>query len=215
MFLMGIPVSKLTLLSFCMMILSSFVAAWEDLYSLILSLLLRQPILQENHLFMYSGYIWMITNCFCSSAYVLEMRKRMKSNHFTDLDGMLFPYYCPSESYLAIFYNGLLGIPFLIICTLTMDNWNSENISRNSNDKKVLPIITILLSGIFSAGISYTSLWCVRVTSSTTYSMVGALNKLPISISGLIFFKTPATFSTVSAIILGFFSGILYTLEKI
>ncbi|KAG5436877.1 hypothetical protein PCANB_001630 [Pneumocystis canis] len=201
MFLMGIPVSKLTLLSFCMMILSSFVAAWEDLYSLILSLLLRQPILQENHLFI--------------SAYVLEMRKRMKSNHFTDLDGMLFPYYCPSESYLAIFYNGLLGIPFLIICTLTMDNWNSENISRNSNDKKVLPIITILLSGIFSAGISYTSLWCVRVTSSTTYSMVGALNKLPISISGLIFFKTPATFSTVSAIILGFFSGILYTLEKI
>lgn len=45
--------------------------------------------------------------------------------------------------------------------------------------------------------------------------MVGSLNKLPIAISGLIFFDAPVTVASVSAIFLGFVSGIVYTLAKI
>lgn len=53
---------------------------------------------------------------------------------------------------------------------------------------------------------------CMRVTNSTTYSMVGALNKLPIAVSGLIFFNdTPITVSSVGSIVVGFISGIIYT----
>ncbi|KAJ5413815.1 hypothetical protein N7509_000442 [Penicillium cosmopolitanum] len=58
----------------------------------------------------------------------------------------------------------------------------------------------MILSGASTVFISYASAWCVRVTSSTTYSMVGALNKLPIALSGLIFFDAPCTFPSVSAI---------------
>ncbi|KTW25615.1 hypothetical protein T552_03475 [Pneumocystis carinii B80] len=170
-FFMGGSVSKLALLSFFMMILSSLMIAWDDLYSLLSGLWFRRSFLLD-HSFLYYGYLWIITNCICSSAYVLETRKKIKSGHFTDFDSM--------------FYSNLLGIPILIICTLTMDDWSSQNITLNKIN--IIPIISILLSGIFSAGIGYTSLWCIRVTSSTTYSMIGALNKLPVSITGLVFF---------------------------
>jgi GDP-mannose transporter len=73
----------------------------------------------------------------------------------------------------------------------------------------------MIFSGLSSVFISYTSAWCVRVTSSTTYSMVGALNKLPIAISGLVFFDAPVTFPSVSAIAIGFVSGIVYALAKV
>ncbi len=45
--------------------------------------------------------------------------------------------------------------------------------------------------------------------------MVGALNKLPIAMSGLIFFDAPVTFGSVSAIGVGFVSGIVYALAKV
>jgi GDP-mannose transporter len=45
--------------------------------------------------------------------------------------------------------------------------------------------------------------------------MVGALNKLPIAVSGLIFFHAPVTFGSVSAIFLGFVSGIVYAWAKV
>ena len=45
--------------------------------------------------------------------------------------------------------------------------------------------------------------------------MVGALNKLPISIAGLLFFGVPVTLGSVSSILLGFAAGLLYTKAKI
>ncbi len=68
----------------------------------------------------------------------------------------------------------------------------------------------MIYSGLIAIFISYCSSWCIRVTSSTTYSMVGALNKLPIALSGLIFFNAPVTFGSVSAIGIGFVSGLVY-----
>lgn len=44
--------------------------------------------------------------------------------------------------------------------------------------------------------------------------MVGALNKLPVAASGMIFFGDPATFTSVSAIVLGFVAGLVYAMGK-
>lgn len=73
----------------------------------------------------------------------------------------------------------------------------------------------MIYSGAGAIFISYASTWCQRVTSSTTYSMVGALNKLPIAVSGFVFFDAPLTFGSVSAIFFGFVSGIVYAWAKI
>lgn len=118
--------------------------------------------------------------------------------------------------HLAMFYNNLLSIPVLLVLTFLMEDWSSANIARNfpSTDRNGI-LFAMILSGLSSVFISYTPAWCVRVTSSTTYSMVGALNKLPIALSGLIFFDAPVTFPSVSAIVVGFISGIVYAVAKI
>ena len=115
-----------------------------------------------------------------------------------------------------MFYNNLLSIPILLVMSLFTEDWSSTNVQKNfPAEQRDGLIIAMVFSGLSSIFISYTSAWCVRVTSSTTYSMVGALNKLPIALSGLIFFDAPVTFPSVSAIAVGFVSGIVYAWAKV
>lgn len=46
------------------------------------------------------------------------------------------------------------------------------------------------------------------------FSMVGALNKLPVAVSGMLFFGDVATFGSVSAIAAGVLSGLMYAIAK-
>lgn len=115
-----------------------------------------------------------------------------------------------------MFYNNVLSIPILLAASIFVENWSGENVEKNfPSDRRTNIISAMVFSGLSSVFISYTSAWCVRVTSSTTYSMVGALNKLPIAVSGLIFFDAPVTIPSVSAIAVGFVSGIVYALAKV
>jgi hypothetical protein len=87
-------------------------------------------------------------------------------------------------------------------------------------------LFAILVSGFSSVFISYCTAWCLRVTSSTTYrfiifkgstkwhSMAGALNKLPVAVSGMIFFDAPVTFFSVTAVMIGIaFRSVLLTCQ--
>jgi GDP-mannose transporter len=115
-----------------------------------------------------------------------------------------------------MFYNNLLSIPVLLIATFLLEDWSAANVAKNFPPGQSGNIFTAMaISGLSSVFISYTSAWCVRVTSSTTYSMVGMLNKLPVSIAGIIFFNAPVTFASFTAIIFGFFSGIIYAIAKV
>jgi GDP-mannose transporter len=147
------------------------------------------------------GYLWMGANCVVSAAYVLSMRKKMKGMGFSDWDTM--------------FYNNLLSVPVLILSSFLMEDWSSASLTRNfpPETRNVL-LFAIAFSGAAAVGISYTTAWCIRVTSSTTYSMVGALNKLPVAASGMIFFGDPVNFGSVSAISVGFLAGVLYAIAK-
>jgi GDP-mannose transporter len=44
--------------------------------------------------------------------------------------------------------------------------------------------------------------------------MVGALNKLPVAASGMIFFGDPVTTGSVSAVSVGFLAGVVYAIAK-
>ncbi len=52
------------------------------------------------------------------------------------------------------------------------------------------------------------------MTMARECSMTGALNKLPVAASGMIFFGDPVTLGSVTAISVGFFAGILYAIAK-
>jgi GDP-mannose transporter len=115
-----------------------------------------------------------------------------------------------------MFYNNLLTIPVLVVCSLLVEDWSADNLAKNFPPESRNPLlIGMVYSGLVAILITYCSSWCIRVTSSTTYSMVGALNKLPIAVSGLVFFHAPVTFGSVSAIFIGFVSGLVYAWAKI
>lgn len=180
----GGQVTSMALGSFILMVLSSVIACLGDQ--------------NEGEAFALNiGYFWMFTNCLSSAAFVLYMRKRIKLTNFKDFDTM--------------YYNNVLSIPILLAASLILEDWSAENLAINFSKASV---IAMVVSGLASVGISYCSGWCVRVTSSTTYSMVGALNKLPIALSGLVFFDANVNFLSVSSIFIGFLAGLVYTVAK-
>ncbi|CAJ0896650.1 15805_t:CDS:2, partial [Entrophospora sp. SA101] len=135
------------------------------------------------------GYIWMGFNCVSSATYILFMRKRIKSTNFKDFD--------------TVYYNNMLSTPLLVFMSLIVEDWSYANLEKNFPiEVRGILISSMLFSGLSAFAISFASAWCIRVTSSTTYSMVGALNKLPIAASGIIFFGDPTTFGSVSAILI-------------
>ena len=114
-----------------------------------------------------------------------------------------------------MYYNNTLTIPILLLASLFIEDWSMENLSKNFPPEQRNTIISaMILSGLSTIFISYTSAWCIRVTSPATYSMTGALNKLPMSIVGLVFFDAPVTFGSISAILVGFISGIVFAVAK-
>lgn len=204
----GGRVTGLTLISFIFMVLSSVIAAWADISEALtagdpavvegLGALAMMKGVVTN---MNVGYFWMFVNCLTSATYVLSMRKRIKVTGFSDWDTM--------------FYNNLLSIPVLAFFSIVAENWGSENLHRNfPEETRNFLLFAIAFSGAAAVGISYTTAWCIRVTSSTTYSMVGALNKLPVAASGMLFFGDAVTVGSVSAVSVGFGAGLVYAVAK-
>lgn len=188
----GGSVTTMTLGSFLLMVFSSILATYGDNAA--------AKTLEDQYA-TYYGYFWMLVNCFASAAFVLFMRIRIKLTNFKDFDTM--------------YYNNLLSIPILLVATFVFEDWSADNLEKNfPAENRTSTILAMVISGACSVGISYCSAWCVRVTSSTTYSMVGALNKLPIALSGLVFFDAAVNFWSVSSIFIGFISGLVYALAK-
>ncbi|KAF7728297.1 GDP-mannose transporter into the lumen of the Golgi [Apophysomyces ossiformis] len=175
----GGTVTRLMLISFGLMVLSSVIAGWADISETL------SKIVELNTTFI--GYFWMATNCISSAAFVLYMRKRIKLTNFKDFD--------------TVFYNNLLSIPILLIPSFVFEDWSAENFEMMfPPESRHQMIWAMIFSGVSAFAMSYASAWCVRTTSSTTYSMVGALNKLPIAASGILFF--------------GFIAGLVYSYAK-
>lgn len=195
----GGRVTAMELSSFLLMVFSSIVATWGDQQAIAKKLeeAALTGITEQSFLVRNQGYFWMFTNCIASAMFVLIMRKRIKLTNFKDFDTM--------------FFNNVLALPILLCSSLVVENWSQENISRSFTRETM---IAMVISGMASVGISYCSVWCVRVTSSTTYSMVGALNKLPIALSGLVFFDAPKNFLSFFSIFIGFLSGLVYAVAK-
>jgi GDP-mannose transporter len=114
-----------------------------------------------------------------------------------------------------MYYNNVLTLPILLLCTLFLESWTGANLALNfPASSRSTQIIAMIYSGLATIFISYASAWCIRITSSTTYSMVGALNKLPIAVSGLLVFEKEVTRGGVFAILMGFGSGVAYAWAK-
>ncbi|KAK8854545.1 GDP-mannose transporter 2 [Kwoniella newhampshirensis] len=208
----GGSVTGLTLVAFFLMVGSSIIAAWADISTTLARLSAGIAVIDPTSGAdvplptsvigsLNAGYVWMFINCIASAAYVLFMRKRIKATGFKDWDSM--------------FYNNLLSIPVLLIFSILVEDWGSASFARNFPEVgRTFLLSAIVFSGAVAVFISYSTAWCVRTCGSTTYSMVGALNKLPVAASGILFFGDPANMGNVSAIAVGGVAGVVYAVAK-
>ena len=84
----GGRVTSLTLLSFGLMVFSSIIAAWADIQAALNGQHTQETSAAISTL--NAGYAWMGINVFCTSAFVLGMRKVIKKMNFGDWDSKCF-----------------------------------------------------------------------------------------------------------------------------
>jgi len=145
------------------------------------------------------GYAWMSCNCCAQAAYVLYMRQGKKTTKLSEW-GMSF-------------YNNLLCCGMMIGVTFgTGEFMQSLKFASWGNAGFLM---ALSFSGLIGTGLSLSVFWCITSTSPTTYSMIGALNKIPITIFSVIFFHVLFTWKTAVSVSVGLSAGIVYTKAKL
>ncbi|ONH99957.1 hypothetical protein PRUPE_6G059800 [Prunus persica] len=126
------------------------------------------------------GYAWQISNCILTASYSLTLRRVMDEAKKYTRSGSL-------NEVSMVLLNNLLSLPFAAFLIIMFDEW--EYIK--SVDVIKLPMFWVIAtaSGLLGLAISFTSMWFLHQTGPTTYSLVGSLNKIPISLAGLVLFK--------------------------
>jgi len=147
--------------------------------------------------FDFTGYAWMSMNSLISAGYVLYMRLAMSGTKLSEFGN--------------VYYNNLLSIP-LVLPIMLFNGLDGLGEFPYWNDASFIAMAFFV--GLSSVGISFASFWTVRTTSPTTYSIVGSLNKIPLTILGVIVFRTPMNTPGAISIIIGLMGGVVYSLCK-
>ncbi|KAL1178006.1 hypothetical protein V6Z11_A03G068600 [Gossypium hirsutum] len=151
------------------------------------------------------GYTWQILNCIFTAAYSLTLRLVMdKAKQATKLGSL--------NNVSMVLLNNLLSLPFAIFLIFVLNEWEYVI----NADVIELPVFWVVAtaSGLLGLAISFTSMWFLHQTGPTTYSLVGSLNKVPISIAGLMLFKVPLSVPNMFSILFGLFAGIFFARAK-
>ncbi|GJM97115.1 hypothetical protein PR202_ga14017 [Eleusine coracana subsp. coracana] len=137
------------------------------------------------------GYTWQILNCFLTAGYSLTLRRLMDTAKQSTKSGSL-------NEVSMVLLNNALSIPFAIVLIVIFNEWE----------------YVIKRSGLLGLAISFSSVWFLHQTGPTTYSLVGSLNKIPISVAGILLFDVPVSVENLCSIGFGLFAGIFFAKAK-
>jgi GDP-mannose transporter len=158
--------------------------------SVLISLDREGPWKEESRKNRIWGLLWMGANCMATAAYTINLNKFSKEARN------------PVE---ASIYINLFAIPLIFLGTVCS--------GRPAVDLNIF--CWIALSGVSSTLVSYSYSLASEMFTSTTMTVIGAMNKLPISLSGMCTGLESAT-SPLKwvAIIVGSFSAGLYAYSR-
>jgi len=128
-----------------------------------------------------------------SLSYVMRNNKKMSKNQMA-------------------FYNSLLGIPVITVAAVVLGDVPAGFQAPQLKSPGFLFAVTV--SGCIGFFLQLSSLWCISATSPSTYSMVGAFNKVPVAILGVVLFDNPVTAKLAVFITMGIGGGILFSYIK-
>ncbi|KAJ4715334.1 GDP-mannose transporter GONST1-like [Melia azedarach] len=152
------------------------------------------------------GYAWQILNCFLTASYSLTLRRVMDTAKQVTKSGNL------NEFSMVLLNNGLsLPLGFLLVIVFN----EVDYLSRTPLLRLPSFWLVMTLSGFLGLAISFTSMWFLHQTGATTYSLVGSLNKIPLSVAGILLFKVPTSLENSASIFFGLLAGVFFARAKI
>nr|ABF99644.1 GONST2 Golgi Nucleotide sugar transporter, putative [Oryza sativa Japonica Group] len=128
------------------------------------------------------GYMWQLFNCFLTAGYSLTLRRVMDVAKQSTKSGSL-------NEVSMVLLNNALSIPLALILIVIFDEWQYVYEVEVTRDPMFWAFATA--SGLLGLAISFSSVWFLHRTGPTTYSLVGSLNKIPISVAGILLFNVP------------------------
>ncbi|KAL7126968.1 hypothetical protein ABFS83_14G222800 [Erythranthe nasuta] len=151
------------------------------------------------------GYTWQFFNCFLTASYSLTLRRVMDTAKLVTKSGEL-------NEFSMVMLNNTLSLPlglFLIFVFNEVDYLSQSPLLR-------LPTfwVVITFSGFLGLAISFTSMWFLHQTGATTYSLVGSLNKIPLSVAGILLFNVSTSLENSASIFFGLAAGVLFARAK-
>lgn len=152
------------------------------------------------------GYIWQTLNCFLTASYSLTLRHVMDSAKQATKSGNL-------NELSMVLLNNILSLPLGIILVL---GFNEVHYLLETSLLRMPEFwLVITVSGVLGLGISFTSMWFLRQTSATTYSLVGSLNKIPLSVAGILLFNVRTSIENSLSILFGLLAGVFFARAKL
>ncbi|CUG91729.1 lipophosphoglycan biosynthetic protein, putative [Bodo saltans] len=141
------------------------------------------------------GLFWTFTNIFFTVSYVLYM-KRLLGDVSKEIG-----------RYGPVFYNNLLSLPFLAPSSIATFPDLLGDIYESPYSAKMCLLLMILVGSVMT----FASFWCMKMTSPTTYSVTGALNKIPLAVMGIFIFGHNPTGLGWAGIGIALSGGVVYT----
>ncbi|CAK7354892.1 unnamed protein product [Dovyalis caffra] len=140
------------------------------------------------------GYAWQILNCFLTASYSLTLRRVMDTAKQVTKSGNL-------NEFSMVMLNNTLSLPLGLILIFVFNE--VDYLSRTPLLRLPNFWLVVTLSGFLGLAISFTSMWFLHQTGATTYSLVGSLNKIPLSIAGVLLFHVPTSLQNSASILFG------------
>jgi GDP-mannose transporter len=140
------------------------------------------------------GLMWTCINVVSTVGYVLYMKL------------LLHQVSQEIGRYGPVFYNNLLSLPFLILPAAITCPGLADKLQTTSGGGALCLTLMLLVGAVMT----FASFWCMKLTSPTAYSVMGSLNKVPLSLIGIVLFGTYPTTLGAMGITVSLTGGTLY-----
>ncbi|XP_058089764.1 GDP-mannose transporter GONST1 [Magnolia sinica] len=151
------------------------------------------------------GYTWQLINCFLTASYSLTLRRVMDTAKQVTKSGNL-------NEFSMVLLNNVLSLPLGLLLMFVFNE--VDYLSKTPLLRMPMFWLVMTSSGFLGLAISFTSMWFLHQTGATTYSLVGSLNKIPLSVAGILLFKVPTSLENLMSILFGLLAGVFFARAK-
>ncbi len=144
------------------------------------------------------GYAWAAANLAANVAYLVSLRVCLAKSKASSLE--------------KTFHSNLLSLLLIIPLSFAMGETKSVFVALKA--RSIGFKICYVLSGAVTTAVCASAFWTIQVTSGSTMSFIGGMNKIPIVIISLIVFDDNVSFMGWVGVALGIVAGIVFVRAK-